>query len=98
MLLDDACKAIVCRRRVALNYAGLSGVVEIHACGTNEDGVPIMRIWQVRGECRSHEVTGWKLLPLEVVTSHQILEEPSAAPRPTYFRGDPAMLHIAEQV
>jgi hypothetical protein len=98
MVLDDACKAIVFRRRVEVNYGGFSRVVEIHACGTNQEGVPVMRIWQVRGEHRSNEVTGWKLLTLGSVTSYQILDEPSGAPRPTYFRGDPAIAHIAGQV
>jgi hypothetical protein len=73
-------------------------VLEIHACGTTPDGHSVMRVWRVRGESPCNGATGWMLIQLDSVTSYRLLEEASNAPRPTYYRGDPTMQPVMDQV
>jgi hypothetical protein len=69
--------------------------VEVHAVGYTKTGEPVMRAWKVRGGSASVGKVGWKLKRLADALGAVISEEPSAAPRKGYKRGDPALARIA---
>ena len=89
-----ACDALRAGRRLELRYDGFSHVVEVHAVGITDEGKAVMRVWQVRGGGQSSERMGWKLLRLDEVSSANILDEVSEAPRSGYTRADKAMSSI----
>lgn len=88
---STACEALKAGKRLELRYDGFSRVVEVHAVGITAEGNWVMRVWQVRGGSSRAEPVGWKLMRLDEGFSAYILEENSAAPRPLYKHGDPAM-------
>jgi len=94
MWYATACEAISQGKRLEVRYDGYSRVVEVHACGVTKDGNEVMRVWQVRGGSVHGEPIGWKLLRLDETVGYGLTEEPSAAPRPGYRRGDKAMRQI----
>ena len=94
MSVQIACNALGLGRRLQLHYDGTDRVVEVHAVGFSSKGVAFMRVWQVRGGSAGGSGAGWKLLRLDGCTSLDILEEPSAAPRDGYRKGDRAMTRV----
>jgi hypothetical protein len=98
MNIQVACDALKTKRRLELLYDGYSRVVEVHACGYNNKGHAVMRVWQVRGGSISGESTGWKLLLLDETRGLQLLAAASEAPRRGYARGDKAISQIICQI
>ena len=94
MKLDEACEALNAKQRVELKYSGRDRVVEVHAAGYTRDEKAIMRVWQVRGGSAGGDFSGWKLLRLDEITSSEILDEKSEAPRRGYRKGDPAITKL----
>jgi hypothetical protein len=95
---QTACDALRERKRLQLRYNGLSRVVEVHAVGTTRAGHAVMRAYQVRGGSLSNNPVGWKLMRLDEALAAEIIDEPSAAPRAGYKRGDKAMTTIGCQI
>jgi hypothetical protein len=92
------CEALTSGRTLEVIYAGYTRVVEVHAVGATKDGNVIMRVWQLRGGSVGGSTSGWKLLRLDEISSSQITEELSAAPRTGYRHNDPAMTRIICQL
>lgn len=83
-----ACAALKAGKRLEFRYDGFVRVVEVHAVGLTKDGALVMSAWQVRGGSVSKAPTGWKLMRFDKIMGLALLDEPSAAPRPGYVRGD----------
>jgi hypothetical protein len=98
MNISEACEALKLKQRLELRYSGRVRAVEVHAAGFTKEGKPVIRVWQVRGPSASGGVSGWKLFRLDEITSANLLEEASEAPRPGYHAGDPAMIRIVCQL
>ncbi len=89
-----ACDAVSKGLCLEVSYDGFARVVEVHAVGIASEGNAVMRVWQVRGGSVHNEPVGWKLLRLDETRALALANEPSAAPRKGYRRGDSAMQHI----
>ena len=98
MWTDPACKALREKKILELRYDGYSRSVEVHAVGYSKTGEALMRAWQLRGGSTRGERTGWKLMRLAEASGADISDEPSAAPRAGYRRGDPAMTRIISEI
>ena len=98
MWMDTAVEALEKGCVLELRYSGFSRWVEVHTAGTLTTNHPGMRVWQVRGGSVSNEPVGWKLMRLDEAFSAHVTDEPSAAPRPRYKRGDPAFSVIRAQI
>ena len=98
MDISRACEALKLKRRLELRYSGRDRAVEVHAAGFTKEGKPLMRVWQVRGQSASGDTSGWKLFRLDEISTANLLEEASEAPRPGYHRGDPAMTRIVCEI
>lgn len=92
------CEALRLGKCLELRYDGYTRIVEVHTVGMTNDGNAIMRVWQVRGGSNSGERQGWKLMRLDETFSTHVIEEPSAAPRVGYKRGDKHMASIRCQL
>lgn len=91
---SEACGALKAKQRIEFKYSGRDRVIEVHAVGYTHDEKPIMRAWQVRGGSSSGDSAGWKLFHLDEISTGELLDEKSEAPRPGYRKGDPAMARI----
>lgn len=98
MTIGQVCDAIRSGRRLQFTYKGYARVVEAHAAGISADGKPLMRAWQVRGGSQSSSPTAWRLFYVDQILDDQTLDEASAAPRPGYVSGDPAIHQLVCQV
>jgi hypothetical protein len=98
MEMAKACDALKTSRRLELDYAGQTRVVEVHAVGYSREDKPLVRAWQVRGGSTGGSTSGWKLFRLDDVSSSKIIDEVSEAPRRGYRRGDPAIHRIVAEL
>jgi hypothetical protein len=81
-----------------IHYNGYTRTVEVHCVGVTTAGNPAMRVWQVRGGSVSNEPVGWKMLVFHEASGATLTEEPSAAPRNGYKRGDRGMQQIVSEI
>ena len=95
---QTACEALQKGVRLHVQYDGFFRIVEVHAVGVSTANHDIMRVWQVSGGSVHNEPVGWKILRLDEATGGTFTNDPSAAPRPGYKRGDKAMRHIYCQI
>ncbi len=79
-------------------YDGKPKTVEVHAYGlSSKDNEPVMRVFQVAGES-SRPLPSWAMLKVLSITSLNLSDTISAAPRPGYKMGDSHMSKIFQEV
>lgn len=91
--------AITQKRKILFYYNGGIRIVEPHAFGTDKNGKPKLRGYQVSGFSESGNPQGWKLFNVSEINSLQILEEFFQQPRTGYNpNGDRAIPNIVSKI
>jgi hypothetical protein len=94
-IVDDVhllvCQAIAQRKVIRFHYDGGTRDIEPHIHGFGQDGVELLRGYQVSGFSRSGQVSGWKMFRLAEVRAMAVTDRRFASPRAGYEPADALM-------
>jgi hypothetical protein len=79
--------AIENKRLIKLDYDG-HRILEPHAYGLDRKGIAHILVFQIEGESRSGEMSGWKFLNLNSAKDIRILTRSFPKARSEFQRGD----------